>query len=38
MRGAAFKRFQASGAPNLIADFQLDRLAPVAVWRAEAVA
>lgn len=30
MRGAAIKRFQMSGAPNLIADFQLHRLAPVA--------
>jgi quinol monooxygenase YgiN len=30
MQGAAIKRFQKSGAPNLIADFQLHRLAPVA--------
>jgi len=33
MQGAAIKRFQASGAPNLIADFQLHRLAPVADGR-----
>jgi quinol monooxygenase YgiN len=34
MQSAAIKRFQASGAPNLIADFQLHRLTLVADKRA----
>jgi quinol monooxygenase YgiN len=38
MQGAAIKRFQMSGAPNLIADFQLHRLAPVADGRTEQAA
>jgi hypothetical protein len=29
MQAAAIRRFQANAAPNLIADFQLYRLAPV---------
>jgi quinol monooxygenase YgiN len=38
MEGAAMKRFQMSGAPNLIADFQLYRLTPVAHGQADKVA
>lgn len=38
MQGAAIRRFQMSGAPNLIADFQLHRLAPVTDGRAEQAA
>src|SRR5262252_3724977 len=35
MQGAAIKRFQTNGGPNLIADFQLHRLAPVAGGRSD---
>ncbi|UVK38569.1 antibiotic biosynthesis monooxygenase [Mesorhizobium sp. AR10] len=38
MQGAAIRRFQMSGAPNLFADFQLHRLAPVTGGRAEQAA
>ena len=38
MQGAAIRRFQMSGEPNLIADFQLHRLAPVTDGRAEQAA
>jgi quinol monooxygenase YgiN len=33
MQGAAIKHFQANGTPDLLADFQLHRLAPVADGR-----
>lgn len=38
MQGTVIKRFQMSGASNLISDFQLHRLAPVADGRTEQAA
>jgi quinol monooxygenase YgiN len=38
MQGAAIKRFQMNGGPDLIADFQLHRLTPVANGRSNKAA
>jgi quinol monooxygenase YgiN len=38
MQGAAIKRFQMNGGPDLIADFQLHRLTPVADGRSDKAA
>jgi quinol monooxygenase YgiN len=38
MQGAAIKRFQMNGGPDLIADFELHRLTPVADGRSDKAA